>query len=121
MLQKKKMELKEKWSTLSDKEKEPFEKKKRDHLARQGVMNECITDALQKDKGGNSFICESGKGKEIDNKVCYVNINIFPSSIIYLPLRQQGTGAIRAQLRNGCRANQISVCTQKESVQDCLK
>ncbi len=53
MLQLKKMELKEKWSTLSDKEKEPFEKRKRDHLARQGVMKECITDALQKQKGGN--------------------------------------------------------------------
>jgi hypothetical protein len=44
----KKMELEEKRSTLSDKEKEPFEKKKRDHLARQGAMKECITDALQK-------------------------------------------------------------------------
>ena len=53
LLQMKKMELKEKWSTLSDNEKEPFEKKKRDHLARQGVMKECITDALQKEKGGN--------------------------------------------------------------------
>ena len=52
-LQKKKMELKEKWSTMSDKEKEPFEKRKRDHLARQGVMKECISDALQKQKGGN--------------------------------------------------------------------
>jgi hypothetical protein len=49
----KKMELKEKWSTLSDKEKESFEKKKRDHLARQGVMKECITDALQKHQGDN--------------------------------------------------------------------
>ncbi len=47
------MELKEKWSTLSAEDKEPFERKKRDHLARQGVMQECITDALQKEKGGN--------------------------------------------------------------------
>ena len=53
MLQEKKQELKEKWSTLSDKDKEPYEKKKRDHLARQGAMQECITDALQKTMGGN--------------------------------------------------------------------
>jgi hypothetical protein len=53
MLQEKKQELKEKWSTLSDKDKEPYEKKKRDHLARQGAMQECITDALQKSMGGN--------------------------------------------------------------------
>jgi hypothetical protein len=47
------MEFKEKWNTLSAEDKEPFEKKKRDHLARQGVMKECIADAIQKEKGGN--------------------------------------------------------------------
>jgi hypothetical protein len=47
------MEFKGKWSTLSAEDNEPFEKKKRNHLARQGVMQECITDALQKEIGGN--------------------------------------------------------------------
>jgi hypothetical protein len=60
----KKMELKEKWITLSDKEKEPFEKKKRDHLARQGVMKECITDALQKQKGDNCVRSYASLAKE---------------------------------------------------------
>jgi hypothetical protein len=31
----------------------PFEKKQRDHLAKQCLMKESITDALQKAKGGN--------------------------------------------------------------------
>jgi hypothetical protein len=31
----------------------PFEKKQRDHLAKQSLMKESITDALQKTKGGN--------------------------------------------------------------------
>jgi hypothetical protein len=53
LLQEKKLEFKEKWTTLSDKDKEPYEKKKRDHLTRQGVMQECITDVLQKAMGGN--------------------------------------------------------------------
>ncbi len=57
------MELKEKWTTMSDKEKEPFEKKKRDHLARQGVMKECITDALQKQMGGNCVRSYASLGK----------------------------------------------------------
>ncbi len=67
MLQEKKLEFKEKWSTLSDKDKEPYEKKKCDHLARQGVMQECITDALQKNNGRQlrAFIRESGKGEEL--------------------------------------------------------
>jgi hypothetical protein len=45
--------LKEKWLTLTDEEKIPFEKKKRDHMAKQGIMKECITNALRKEKGGN--------------------------------------------------------------------
>ncbi len=31
----------------------PFQKKARDHLAKQQYMKECITDALRKDEGGN--------------------------------------------------------------------
>jgi hypothetical protein len=45
--------LKEKWLTLDEKEKIPYQKKARDHLAKQGLMTECITDALRKEAGGN--------------------------------------------------------------------
>jgi hypothetical protein len=45
--------LKEKWLTLSEKAKEPYEKQARDHLAKQALMTECVTDALKKQKGGN--------------------------------------------------------------------
>jgi hypothetical protein len=48
-----KLKLQEKWGSLSDDEKSPYEKKARDHLAKQQVMKECITDALRKSKGGN--------------------------------------------------------------------
>ena len=34
-------------------EKIPFEKKHRDHVTKQSLMKECITDALKKEKGGN--------------------------------------------------------------------
>jgi hypothetical protein len=34
-------------------EKIPFQKKQRDHMAKQSLMKESIADALQKDKGGN--------------------------------------------------------------------
>jgi hypothetical protein len=45
--------FKEKWDNLSDEDKIPFNKKARDHVAKQGIMQECITDALKKTKGGN--------------------------------------------------------------------
>ncbi len=45
--------LRAKWLTLGEDEKVPFKKKTRDHLAKQELMKECITDALQKAKGGN--------------------------------------------------------------------
>ena len=48
-----KLKLKAKWDSLSDDEKCPYEKKSRDHLAKQQVMKECITDALRKSTGGN--------------------------------------------------------------------
>jgi hypothetical protein len=38
--------LKLKWTNLTDEERIPFEKKTRDHLAKQELMKECITDAL---------------------------------------------------------------------------
>jgi hypothetical protein len=42
-----------KWEELTDEEKIPFEKQSRDHLAKQDIMQECITDALRKEQGGN--------------------------------------------------------------------
>ncbi len=41
------------WLTLSDEEKIPFQKRARDHIAKQQYMKECITDALLKDQGAN--------------------------------------------------------------------
>jgi hypothetical protein len=45
--------LKEKWITLTEEGKIPYEKKTRDHMVKQDLMRECITDALRKEKGGN--------------------------------------------------------------------
>ena len=47
--------LKGKWDSLSVEEKTPYEKKSRDHTARQGVIKESIVDALQK-KNGEEWI-----------------------------------------------------------------
>jgi hypothetical protein len=49
----KRNQLKEQWLTLGEEEKEPYEKKTRDALAKQELMKECITDALRKEQGGN--------------------------------------------------------------------
>ena len=73
-------QLKDKWLTLGDNEKEPFEKKTRDHLAKQGLMKECIVDALQKAKGGNCSRSYSSLAKVMllmpsPVKIyCYVNV-----------------------------------------------
>ncbi len=53
IFQAKRVALKAKWDTLTAEEKIPFEKQQRDHLAKQNIMKESITDALQKEKGGN--------------------------------------------------------------------
>jgi hypothetical protein len=45
--------FKEKWDNLSEEDKILFDKKARDHVAKQEIMQECITDALRKEKGGN--------------------------------------------------------------------
>ena len=56
--------FKVKWENLSDEDKIPFDKKARDHVAKQEIMQECITDALRKEQGGNcsrsfqSIACE---------------------------------------------------------------
>jgi hypothetical protein len=41
------------WNAMSAEEKEPFEKIARDKHVRQALMAECVTEALQKKKGGN--------------------------------------------------------------------
>ena len=51
--QEQRQKLKEQWLTLTDEEKIPFQKRARDHIAKQQYMKECITDALRKDQGGN--------------------------------------------------------------------
>jgi hypothetical protein len=66
-LQAKKKALKEKWSTLTPDEKMPFEKLKRDHLAKQSLMKESITDALKKEKGGNCVRSYASLAKVITN------------------------------------------------------
>ncbi len=43
----------QKWGELTDEEKIPYEKKSRDHLAKQDLMKDAIVDALRKEKGGN--------------------------------------------------------------------
>jgi hypothetical protein len=49
----KRQSLREEWATLTAEQKVPFEKKARDHMAKQALMKECITDALRKKTGGN--------------------------------------------------------------------
>ena len=58
-------QLKSKWLTLGDEDKEPYEKKTRDHLEIQGLMKECIVDALRKAKGGNCSRSYSSLAKVI--------------------------------------------------------
>jgi hypothetical protein len=38
---------------VSEEDRPPFEKKARDHLAKQSVMKEAVTHALRKEHGGN--------------------------------------------------------------------
>jgi hypothetical protein len=45
--------FKQKWDDVSPADRVPYEKKARDHLAKQSVMKEAVVSALQKDKGGN--------------------------------------------------------------------
>jgi hypothetical protein len=118
--------LKEKWNTLTAEEKEPFEKMKRDHLAKQGLMQECITDALQKEKGGNCVRSYASLAKVTSLYpylyafVWNLPFNTYRLSIPSIISRQQVTGATKALLRIGSRANQTSVCIRRESVLDCL-
>jgi hypothetical protein len=46
----------------------PFEKKQRDYLAKQSLMKESITDALQKAKGGNCLQSYASLAKVRSNR-----------------------------------------------------
>ncbi len=50
---KQKQFYRQKWEGVAVLEREPYEKQSRDHLAKQNVMKEAVTHALQKEKGGN--------------------------------------------------------------------
>jgi hypothetical protein len=52
-LQKQKAVYQQRWENVSKDERVAYEKKARDHLAKQSVMKEAVIDALQKEKGGN--------------------------------------------------------------------
>ena len=98
---------------------------KRDHLAKQELMKDCIVDALQKDKGGNCVRSYASLAKVtrllpyiyafLGNHPC----NTFRLSMPSITTRQQETGVIKPQLRIGSRANQTTVCIRRESVLDC--
>ncbi len=45
--------LNDKWKTLGEDEKLSFERKRREHMAKQHLMKEYISEALMKQKGGN--------------------------------------------------------------------
>jgi hypothetical protein len=51
--QKQKAFYQQKWEDVSEEDRVPYEKKARDHLAKQSVMKEAVTHALQKEKEGN--------------------------------------------------------------------
>ena len=49
--QKQKKVYQERWENVTAANREPYEKKARDHVAKQSVMKEAVIDALQKEKG----------------------------------------------------------------------
>ena len=88
--------LKLKWVNLTDDAKIPYEKQARDHLAKQSLMKECITDALRKQRGGNcsrsyASLAKVLKLKSSRDRSCY---NIILT--LTHKCRQQATGAIAA-------------------------
>jgi hypothetical protein len=88
--------LKLKWVNLTDDAKIPYEKQARDHLEKQTLMKECITDALRKQKGGNcsrshASLAKVYKLKSIGDRTWYNIISTLTQNC-----RQQATGAIAA-------------------------
>jgi hypothetical protein len=63
--------LKKKWKTLTVEEKIPFERKRREHMAKQELMKESVSDALIARKGGNSVRSYASLAKvtSVDNVV----------------------------------------------------
>jgi hypothetical protein len=100
--------LKEKWLTLSEEEKEPYEKRARDQMAKQQFMKESITDALKKDEGGNCSRSYSSLAKATSdwcNRSTIVNwLQSKPDYCLY-------TKRIRPGLSEANRLKQITFST----------
>jgi hypothetical protein len=64
--------LKEKWKTLTEHEKIPFERKRREHMAKQELMKESVSDALIARKGGNSVRSYASLAKVMTVEDCVV-------------------------------------------------
>jgi hypothetical protein len=75
--------LKEKWKTLGEVERQPFERKRREHMAKQELMQECISDALTKEKGRNCSRSYANLAK-VRSAISY-NVQLF---YVTLPLMQ---------------------------------
>jgi hypothetical protein len=56
--------------------KVPYEKKARDHLAKQGLMKERITDALKKQQGGNCSRSYASLAKVISASILLEKISM---------------------------------------------
>ncbi len=110
--------LKEKWLTLDEEEKIPNEKQTRDHLAKQSLMKECITDALRKQQGGNCSRSYASLAKvELLKPLLYI-----PIVITFVKpnhnFRLQVNGVIAAPSLTGCSPNLTIACIPKGSGPD---
>ena len=74
--------LKEKWKTLGADEKLPFERKRREHMAKQHLMKECISEALMKQKGGNCSRSYASLAKVRSASSCFDN-NLYVALLLY--------------------------------------
>jgi hypothetical protein len=77
----------------------PFEKKSRDHLAKQEIMQECITDALRKQEGGNCSRSFQSIAK-VMIETCF-NVTMPLALTLANFIRQLVTGATRTPLCSG--------------------
>ncbi len=74
--------LKEKRKTLGEVERQPFERKKREHMAKQELMQECISDALSKEKGGNCSRSYANLAKVRSAILC--NVQLFYVTLVLI-------------------------------------
>ena len=100
--------LKEKWITLTEEEKIPYEKKMREHMVKQDLMRECITDALRKEEGGNCSRSYASLAKVSKMPLIFLNSTSHHITS-YRDARPQGTGAIGQRLSTGCSQSQTIV------------